>query len=249
MDSGVKLNSVSLKEVFGGLQKQMIDKMEADRKTIPHAPTLGDEGESSWLEIFQSYLPKRYQAEKAFVLDADGKLSQQQDIVIFDRQYSPFLLCHKQAHYIPAESVYAVFEVKQDLTRDHIRYAGEKVASVRALHRTSANIYHAAGRHDPKAHFTILGGLLTLESGWSPSFGEPFKSAIESLNEAERLQSGCCLHDGAFECDWTTPLPSISVSPKEVALIYFFLRLLSQLQKLGTVPAIDLDAYATKLLA
>lgn len=248
MNGSSDQKSISLKEVFSGVQKQMIEKMESDRKTIPHAPTLGDEGESNWLEIFQNYLPKRYQAEKAFVIDSEGKISQQQDIVIFDRQYSPFLLHHKHAKYVPAESIYAIFEVKQNLTKEHIIYAGEKAASVRVLRRTTTSIYHAAGRHDPKPHFVILAGLLCLESGWSPSFGKPFKSAIASLGEDQRLQLGCCLHAGAFECDWTVPVLAVSVSPKDTALIYFFLRLLAQLQKLGTVPAIDLDAYAKQLL-
>jgi len=248
MNGSLKLESVNLKEIFSGLQRQMITKMEADRKTIPHAPTLGDEGEASWLNLFQNYLPKRYQAEKAFVIDSEGKCSQQQDIVIFDRHYSPFLLRHDHARYVPAESVYGVFEVKQDLTREHIQYAGEKAASVRALRRTSAIIYHAAGRYEPKPHFVILAGLLCLESGWSPSFGEPFKDSLGSLNEGERLQCGCCLNAGAFECDWNTPSPAVSSSPLDIALIYFFLRLLAQLQKLGTVPAIDLDAYAKQLL-
>lgn len=34
--------------------------------------------------------------------------------------------------YIPAESVYAVFEVKQDV-KGHIEYASQKVESVRKL--------------------------------------------------------------------------------------------------------------------
>jgi hypothetical protein len=247
MNSSKQPNSVNLKDIFGGLQREMMDKMEAARRTIPHAPTLGDEAEANWLELFQAYLPKRYQAEKAFVLDSQGGLSQQQDIVIFDRQYSPFLLHAKHARYVPAESVYAVFEAKQDLTKDHIRYAGEKAASVRALHRTSSPIVHAGGRHDPKAQFVILAGLLCLESSWSPPFGAAFKDAVSALGEQERLQCGCCLSAGAFECAWNTPIPGISLSPKETALVYFFLRLLVQLQQLGTVPAIDLDAYAKQL--
>jgi hypothetical protein len=38
--------------------------------------------------------------------------------------------------YIPAESVYAVFEVKQDV-KGNIDYAAQKVESVRRLKRTS----------------------------------------------------------------------------------------------------------------
>lgn len=41
--------------------------------------------------------------------------------------------------YIPAESVYAVFEVKQDV-EGHIEYAAKKVESVRKLKRTSISM-------------------------------------------------------------------------------------------------------------
>jgi hypothetical protein len=248
MSDPVQLNHVDLKHIFAGLQEQMLAQLKSIRKVVAHAGTMGDEGEECWLKLFQAYLPKRYVAEKAMILDSAGQCSQQEDIVVFDRQYSPFLLHGDHAKYIPAESVYAVFEVKQDLTKEHIIYAGKKVASVRALTRTSAQIYHAAGKHDPKPHFSIIGGILCSESKWSPAFGDPFRDAIGSLQELERLDCGCCLSDGAFECEWETPIPGISVSPSDTALIYFFLRLLSKLQKLGTVPAIDIDAYAKCLL-
>ena len=245
--SGPKLNQVNLKEVFLGLQKQMVAKLEAARIIIPHAGTLGDVGETSWLEIFQSYLPKRYQAERAMVVDCEGKCSQQVDVVIFDRQYSPFLLSLDDAKFVPAESVYAMFEVKQKM-ESYIKYAGEKAASVRVLHRTSASIVDRGKSRDARAHFRILAGLLSLESGWSPPFGKPFTDALESLSDDEQLDCGCCLNGGAFECDWSKGPPvSVRTSSSDTALIYFFLRLLSMLQALGTAPAIDLDAYASRL--
>ena len=46
--------------------------------------------------------------------------------------------------YIPAESVYAVFEVKQDV-KGYIDYAAQKVESVRRLKRTSIEMV-ASGR-------------------------------------------------------------------------------------------------------
>ena len=42
----------------------------------------------------------------------------------------------KGAVDVPAESGYAVFEVKPLASSGEVVYAGEKVASVRALHRT-----------------------------------------------------------------------------------------------------------------
>jgi hypothetical protein len=43
------------------------------------------------------------------------------------------------------EYIYAVFEVKQGLTRQLIRDAGRKAASVRSLRRTSVPIISAGG--------------------------------------------------------------------------------------------------------
>ena len=63
--------------------------------------------------MLDTYLPKRYQAAKAHVVDSLGNFSQQIDVVVFDRQYSPFIFTYENETIIPAESVYAVFEAKQ----------------------------------------------------------------------------------------------------------------------------------------
>jgi hypothetical protein len=78
--------------------------------------------------MLNNYLPERYFVDNAFVLDCEGKLSDQIDVVIYDRQYSPFLFNQNFVKYIPAESVYAVFEVRQEIDLGNLKYAGGKVA-------------------------------------------------------------------------------------------------------------------------
>ncbi len=241
-------SSVDLHEIFLGLQKEMLHRMETVRKTVGHAPSMGDEGEEEWIEIFQHFLPKRYQADKAFVVDSNGKISDQMDVVIFDRQYSPFLAKLKKAHYIPAESVYAVLEVKQDLTAGHIDYAGIKAASVRTLHRTAMPIQHAGGTFKPRDHFTILSGLLCHAKSWKPAFGKPFEKALKALDVPKRLDFGCCLEAGSFFVNWETGLPVVRFSDKDTTLVSFVLGIIQALQQLGTVPALDMNAYLSPLL-
>jgi hypothetical protein len=241
-----KLNKVRLKEVFKGLQDEMVAKLNTARLNIPHPGTMGDVGEASWLQIFQEYLPKRYQAESATVIDCHGNCSQQIDIVIFDRQYSPFLLKLDDAKFVPAESVYAVFEVKQEM-KGNIDYAGKKAASVRILHRTSATLVDRGAVCAPREHFRILAGLLCLDSGWTTPFGKPFKAGIEALTELQQLDCGCCLKGGSFEYAREKGDANLVTSSDETSLIHFFLRLLAQLQALGTVPAIDVNCYAKQL--
>ena len=132
----------------------------------------------------------RYQAEKAHVVDSTGAFSEQIDVVVFDRQYSPFIFKFEGQIIIPAESAYALFEAKQAINAEHIAHARKKVASVRRLHRTSLPIPHAGGMYSAKPPAHILGGILTFESDWNPGLGQPFMDAIGDGDADSRLDLG-----------------------------------------------------------
>jgi Domain of unknown function (DUF6602) len=245
----INTKRVALQKLFLGIQQPMIAQLKADRKNITHPTAKGDTTELAWLDMIRSYIPKRYQAEKAFVLDSKGNKSDQIDIVIFDRQYSPLLLNRDGATYVPAESVYAVIEVKQGLNKKFVKYAGQKAQSVRSLYRTNAPIYHAGGIiSEPKKPFTILAGIVTLDSDWAPAWGKSFKAILRELSNEQRLDFGCVLNSGAFQITYSHgDNVKVSNSRKDNSLIVFFLQLLSSLQKLGTVPAIDMEQYIKSL--
>jgi hypothetical protein len=115
------------------------------------------------------------------------------DLVIYDRQYSPLLFNQDGALYVPAESVYAVLEVKPELDKGTVEYAGKKAASVRALKRTSVPVPHAGGVFEPRKLFEILAGIVALESSWKPPFGDSLLDVLHGsplfLRLLGRLQS------------------------------------------------------------
>ena len=222
-----------------GLQGQMRSKLSLNRKILTHPVSKGDASELEWVDMLGSYLPRRYQVEKAFVIDHEGTISEQIDIVIFDRHYSPFLLKQNGATYIPAESVYAVIEVKPQLNPKNIRYAAKKALSVRKLKRTSAPIVHAGGTiNETKKPFEILAGLLTLDGSCTKGVQEE----IKKLPEKQKINFGCSLESGAFIVTYSEEI-KFEKSKKEDGLIFFFLKLLSALQSLGTVPAMVIESY------
>jgi hypothetical protein len=197
--------------------------------------------------MLQDHLPWRYQAESAFVIDAAGTQSDQIDIVLYDRQYTPVLYNRAGQKIIPAEGVYAVFEVKPQHDASNVQYAAEKIASVRRLKRTSATIVHAGGEHKPRPLTPIVGGLLTTAPGWFPVFGDPFLARLQSLPADQRLDLGCVASAGGFEVIYDAGKVCVSFGPPDQALAFFFIRLLHRLQRLGTVPAIDYHAYLAAL--
>jgi hypothetical protein len=230
----------SLSQLLAGLHEDIEQRLAVVRKSFGHPGTKGDASESVWLELLDTYLPKRYEVAKAHVVDSAGKFSEQIDVVIFDRQYSPFIFNYQGQVVVPAESVYAVLEAKQIISAEQVNYAQKKVGSVRRLKRTSLPIPHAGGLYPAKPVPHILGGLLAFESAWKPPMGEPLLTALVSEDE-QRLDLGCVAAHGMFGFD---EAGSYSLRPQGKPATAFLLELIARLQTSGTVPMIDVRAYA-----
>jgi len=232
----------SLPQLLGNLHLDIQHQLTMARSSFGHPGTTGDATEGVWLELLQKYLPQRYQAIKAHVVDSRGNFSDQMDVVVFDRQYSPFIFNFKDEIIVPAESVYAVFEAKQSANASMVKYAQDKVASVRKLHRTSLPIPHAGGTYPAKQLFPILGGLLTLESEWSPAMGDPLTKALDADMGDGRLDIGCVAAHGHYFYD-NAAGNYLFVNENKPATAFLF-KLIAMLQFSGTVPMIDIDAYS-----
>jgi hypothetical protein len=230
-----------LPSLFQSMHQSVESALTNARESFDHPGTKGDASEKVWLRLLQQYLPERYCAESAQVIDSNNRVSDQIDIVVFDRQYTPFMFQMAGQYYVPAEAVYAVFEAKQSISASNVEYAMDKVRSVRGLHRTSLPIPHAGGVYEPKEPIHIFGGILTLDSDWNPSLGEPLRKALATDEDGGRLDIGCIAAKGYFCRD----LPSNSYlfpTPSRVATAFLF-RLIALLQSSATVPMIDVDAY------
>jgi hypothetical protein len=225
------------------------DRLElylAEAELFDHPTAKGDVKEYDWCTFLSRFLPTRYQVSKAFVIDALGGVSEQLDIVIHDRHYCPLFFEKGDSRYIPAESVYAVFDVKPEFDRGTVMYSADKVASVRRLHRTSGEIVDRGQTHEPREKFEILGGVIATKAGWNPPLGDPFEKALVDANPEGQLDLGIALRDASFEVTYSPEL-TVNKNPEGLPLVFFILRLFKRLQQLGTVSVIDLDAYIEPL--
>jgi hypothetical protein len=206
-----------------------------------HPVAKGDVAENVWAQLLAGYLPQRYKVTKAFVCDSEGNFSDQLDVVVYDRQYTPLIFEMDGQVIIPAESVYAVFEAKQEIDAAQVDYAAKKVASVRALKRTSLPVPHIGGSSPPKPLQPIIGGLLTFESGWSPPLGQSLRKVLRGADDDHRLDIGCVAAHGWFACDGSG---CHVINNQGKPATAFLLELIARLQSSATVPMIDVRAYA-----
>ena len=235
----------SLNKLLEGLHQDIEHRLSTARKSFGHPVTKGDASEAIWLELLQTYLPQRYMAIKAHVVDSKGVFSDQIDIVIIDRQYSPFIFKFQGETVVPAESVYAVFEAKQSINVSLVDYAQDKAASVRQLHRTSLPIPHAGGIYPAKPLTHILAGLLTFESDWSTALGGPLQNALATNELNRQLELGCIATHGTFTLESSGNYTFLQGSKSATAFLF---ELIARLQTQATVPMIDVRAYAAWLI-
>lgn len=234
-----------LRDAFARVHTRLSIDLEDAARTVSHDGERGRVTETDWIRVLRSYLPQRYAVNGGIVIDSEGHTSDQIDIVIYDPQYTPVLLTREPHQYIPAEAVYAVLEAKPDITKQRLEYGGKKAESVRRLKRTSVPIAHAGGVFPAKPLFPIVAGIVAARVGWADGFGAGFKRIVEGskLSGARQIDCGCGLSAGAF--DRFSADGRLTVSGPSTGLVFFLFRLLNKLQSLGTVPAIDWNAYAS----
>jgi hypothetical protein len=236
----------SLPKLMQGLHERVAQDLKIAREALGHPVAKGDGSEAVWTSLFRKYLPQRYAAAKGTIVDSRGLFSDEIDVVLFDRQYTPLIFQHENEIVVPVEAVYAVFESKQEINTGFIQYAQQKVATVRRLHRTSAQVQTIDGPRTATPQ-PILGGFLAFESGWKTTpIDEYLSKALSSDQSDGRLDLGCIAAYGTFGCEGANCLSS---APHDRATTCFLLELITRLQGIGTAPAIDMTAYAPWLVS
>lgn len=80
---------------------------------VEHGSTIGTYREGIWKEMFEQIIPKKFVIEQSvFIIDADGRVSKEVDLAIFDNNFTPYIFRYKNLKFLPIEAVAVVVECK-----------------------------------------------------------------------------------------------------------------------------------------
>lgn len=160
-----------------------------------HAGEKGQRRENALAEVLETFLPRRFSVGSGEILSAEGGRSKQIDVIIYDAINSPVLANPKESKVVPAESVYAVIEVKPDLkTGKDMQIAVENIRSAKRLARTAVVDSHGGHRHynGPKGNCPIYGAIFTYKDHWDVRrLGEEMLKACDGWSTSEMPDSLC----------------------------------------------------------
>ena len=225
----------TLSELLQQRHNHILRNLQDASSFVSHPTEKGDATENVWLDAFKTYLPSRYDVRRGFAIDSQSVYSQQIDIIIHDRFYTPFLLKVGGYHVIPVESVYAVFEVKQSLCSKNIALAQEKAQSVRRLCRK----YKSTRDVKSLSEKPIVAGILATRSDFSGSLAGRAIAHMETADDFNRLDYVCVAEIG-MAC---RPNGKLMVESSGSWITSFVFSLIDTLQFAGTVLPIDIESY------
>jgi hypothetical protein len=181
---------MDLNDIFQSIAVNMLLEFEHTQTQIKHMGERGSEREAVLKSFLSTYLPTRYGISSGEILDTEGRTSHQCDLIIYDHTNCPLLLAGKKVQIFPAESVFAVIEVKSVLSIKEIKDSAMKIRDLKNLTRENG---------------PIPGIIFAYKSGWKK---EPIKRTVIELQKHYRQFQGhqfvdliCILNHGVIALD------------------------------------------------
>lgn len=120
-------------QIYEQLGRLLLTK-EGQSELIGHNLEKGLGNEQALRELLSGILPRCYGVAKGKLVNTEGAMSRQLDVIIYDANHCPTLFSDEHRNQIiPVEGAYAVLEVKSTLKSSDLGDAFETLASVSSL--------------------------------------------------------------------------------------------------------------------
>ncbi len=127
--------SISFREMFVELSENMTAEYDRLLSHIPQSQQRGEAREGVLREFLMQYLPERFGVGTGFVFDPSGNVSNQVDVIIYDREFAPKIALGGKSIY-PVECVVGAGEIKSDIdSTGTLKNAIGNIRSVKSLRR------------------------------------------------------------------------------------------------------------------
>jgi hypothetical protein len=236
-----KDDSTFLRDALLSVEEKFRSDLKHENRVNSHNGSHGDGTEDAWLKLLKDYLPARYKVARAFAVDHKGNTTKQLDCLVYDAHFTPKLFGADRRLYVPAEAVYATFEIKQIVNAAYLKEAAEKVESLRKLTRTSASLMGASGPNPARVPPYITGGLLAMKASWTDGLGSTFLSNFTNYTGESKLDFILTAESGF--CDALDSALSPEIVTGSGALMRGLFRLIKALRHKNTVPAVEWEKY------
>lgn len=145
----------------------------------------GDEVENLIREKISLFLPEKYMVKQGHIINSEGKVSNQLDIIIFDRLNTPkFFESQDETVVYPIESVLAIGEIKKTLRKNDIIEFGKKIKYIKVnMKRKLIENSVFGGKIRDDTSLSDIVNMPTDKKYKNPLFSFIFAIDVENVND------------------------------------------------------------------
>ena len=129
------MNRKPYRNVLSTAQESLDAGIRQIRSSIPHAGETGSLIEQLFRSELNKVLPEKVAVADGFVVDSEGRVSKQLDIILYDKLNTPRIFSSDGAQMFPVETTYAAGEIKTKLDGVELRKTFENCHSYKSLVR------------------------------------------------------------------------------------------------------------------
>ena len=108
-----------------------------------HGTTIGTFREAIWKSLFEQIIPKKFIVEQSvFIVDSEGRVSNEVDLAIIDELYTPYIFRQGHLKFIPIEAVAVAVECKSSSSDEGtLKKWGDSIRYLKTSNRGIARMY------------------------------------------------------------------------------------------------------------
>jgi uncharacterized protein DUF6602 len=194
---------MDLENIFRGIGKRMLADFDDISSEVTHRGAKGRIRERRIVtDYLDKYLPGNIGIGAGEVVSADGQVSPEIDIVMYDKLATPYLLRDECYQIFPAECVYGVVEVKSYLSQRELGDAARKLQKIKELPKVafepqSGPIIRATRLYGRELScFPVIGFVVAYESPELAGLADHLNTAQNALRPEQRIDSVWVLKRG-----------------------------------------------------
>jgi hypothetical protein len=225
-------------------------------RLMPHYGERGRIAEEIIKKVLARTLPKRFSIGTGVIFSADGQVSAQTDIVIYDNFHNSPLLSEFGSCVFPVETVYATVEVKSVLDKRELRRSIDAIMRLRTVgkkrHYVTQGFLIEDGKVKPVSSKQTLSVpprnyiVAFSQKGLGPTYEHFAAKLRRCLDEDNSHVHGVCVLDrdwfaGRAAYKW----PAQLFGKEGNGLLSLYASILKGQQNFSVYP-MDLDAYLPK---
>ena len=129
---------MNLEQTFKGIKEKMLIDFTEISSQVKHRPSKGSIREREVIkEYLEKYLPGNIGISNGECISTDGTVSSECDIILYEKNTTPYLV-HKDGYQVfPIECVYGVIEVKSKLNKNELKDSIAKIKKIKSMSKVA----------------------------------------------------------------------------------------------------------------